>query len=191
MKTYLSIDVDFWSDAVSAYDKLERLLQLARKRSIPVTAVMNHQQLLPHVNESKARRLVNVDMHSDFGDPTETYTLECGTWVSYVRWRKEGEYLWVRSLSISEGNCNSYQRWNSGTDWKRTKTIRRSQRQPLTGYLRAAVGMGICLSPGFASACVREATRMLIKQYEVPYTKGRKRERGNGRSLRPPFREAV
>jgi hypothetical protein len=66
MRTYLSIDIDFWNNLEAAERVLTKLL--LRRGDIPTIAVMNHQQLLPMVNESNADVLVNIDEHSDLCD---------------------------------------------------------------------------------------------------------------------------
>ena len=120
-RTYISIDIDFWGPRWGVKETREDLrdtLKTALGRRIPVIAVMNHQQLLREVNGSQASRLINVDEHSDLA-PADCDELNCGTWVSYVRWRRGGEYLWIRNTRELSGSCNygSWENWKADTDW--------------------------------------------------------------------------
>lgn len=66
---YVSIDMDFWESAKIADRSIRRFLDTIP--SVPKIAVMNHQQLLRHINSLPADVLVNVDTHSDLTDEAE------------------------------------------------------------------------------------------------------------------------
>ena len=201
---YLSIDLDFWN----AYpgigiikhpvQVIKNMVALCKEQDVQVRACMNHQQMLPWVNASNARTLVNIDFHSDVCEPDAT-ELNCGTWITYVKWRKVGTYIWLRSQENPyDGACNTrrvqYQpsSWKHGLDWKRV-----SSREvfPTTTCLMSKInkllethllkGVGICLSPQYTYTPVLEAGRELIKQLEIPYQKGRANE-NYGRRCAPP-----
>jgi hypothetical protein len=137
-----------------------------------------------------------VDYHSDLAEPGVD-SFECGTWVSYVKWRKRGEYLWIRCRKdTEEGNCNNPYRWNEKIDWKHVQTRymplqRRKSRKALLPYLKNCVGIGICLSPSFSNKLIQIAARKLIREYQIPYVKGRTDEYAMGRTLKPPGRVAA
>jgi hypothetical protein len=187
MKTYLSIDIDYWNLGTSRdLDReLNSLLRLAN--NIPIIAVMNHQQLLPIINTSGANHLVNIDEHSDL-TACDVNELECGTWVSYVTWRRTGTYLWIRSQKgTAYGSCNGEDNsWNKGNDWKKAESkYINPDNLRLVKYLSNCVGIGICMSPNYANYDLMDIFRKVIKQYNIPYKKGVMRE-NNKRKIRPP-----
>jgi hypothetical protein len=184
------MDVDYWSNPNVAEKSLTSLLKAATKKRIPMLAVMNHQQLLSDVNDSGAQRLVNVDEHSDLVD-ADCEDLNCGTWVSYVRWRRQGKYLWLRNRDrLTIGNCNRGKpRWNSGSDWGKTETRYPGKSLRLLPLLRDCVGVGLCLSPEFSNEKIHVVFRELIDQFRIPYKKGRISESNVSRKLRPPNRK--
>ena len=192
MKTYLSIDIDFWEDLSEdrLQKDLQRLVNELNKRQIPIVAVMNHQQLLPLVSDSSARRLVNVDQHSDLADTT-VEKLDCGTWVSYVSWRKKGEYVWIRRHSLDAGECNGGDpifRERGGvdktlSDWKKLSTKRVRYLPPLKELLKGVVAAGICLSPSFIPSenfntvgPYEKVFRRIVRQFKIPYKRGLRNE---------------
>ena len=185
MRTYLSIDLDFWNDLNAADITLSRLL--LRRGDIPAIAVMNHQQLLQSINRSGADFLVNVDEHSDLTN-TDVNIFTCGTWVSYVKWRTQGQYLWVRNQQgTNHGNCNHGQKsWNTGSDWYSTNTIFATQEVDLRQYLKDCVGIGLCLSPSFCVFGAEDLFKMLVKAFHIPYRKGQANEYNNLQYRRPP-----
>lgn len=190
MKTYLSIDIDFWNDLDAAEVTLCKLL--LQRGEVPISAVMNHQQLLSSVNDSGADLLVNVDEHSDLTDSGVTI-FECGSWVSYVEWRHYGRYLWVRNVqNTSRGSCNLGQKvWNAGSDWMSTTTIFKKQEVDLCPYLQDCVGIGLCLSPSFCVCGAEDLFQMLIKKFSIPYQSGQSNEFLNRQYLRPPGIQAA
>lgn len=191
MRTYLSLDFDYWRGEWKAHGKknIIQLIKRARKRDIPITAVMNHQQMLREINELTADRLVNVDEHADISD-AGVDVLNCGTWVSYVRWRRGAEYLWIRnSRGSSLGDCNgSGPHWNSGHDWRRARSQYGGAKLDLLSYLRGCVGIGLCLSPEFSTGDMADFFRDIVSEFDIPYRKGRNDECNLARTLKPPFR---
>jgi hypothetical protein len=184
MKTYLSIDLDFWFDPTRAREQLILLMQRLGKR--PITAVMNHQQMLAAVNASNAQRLINIDAHSDLAE-SSVMKLNCGTWISYVKWRTEGAYIWIRPDAGFHNSCNGDDRaiWNAGTDWKYSVSRHISRRNlKLTTYLHDCVEVGICMSPAYAPSEVVEVFREIVDRYGIPYRKGRLTEM-HARRARP------
>jgi hypothetical protein len=184
MNTYLSVDVDFWLEPTRAREQLYRLMQHIGKR--PIIAVMNHQQMLREVNASKAKRLTNIDAHSDLAESSVS-KLNCGTWISYVTWRKQGEYIWIRPDVGYQNSCNGDDRaiWNAGTDWKYSVSRYISRRNlKITTYLHDCVGVGLCMSPAYAPIEVVEVFREIVDRYGIPYRKGRWNEETT-RRMRP------
>lgn len=173
---YLSVDIDYWtnSSSVRMLFELGKLIEDCRAAPapVPITAVMNHQQLLWNVNRTSARRLVNLDYHSDISDKDAT-ELHCGNWVSYVTWRRDGEYIWVRpEIDPSLGACND-SGWDKGSDWKKvTSTVRAPSKLSLRKLLRNCKGIGLCMSPAFVRLEARALFTAVIKEYKIPYRPG-------------------
>lgn len=103
--TFLSIDLDYWSDYyedVGMMSLLYRVLAL----DVPIHCVTYHHDMLPLVNSTKGiNRLVNMDYHSDLGDLTPSdlipHNLNEGTWINYVEFANRGTYQWI----YPDDNC--------------------------------------------------------------------------------------
>jgi len=192
---YLSIDMDYFNEyPYCAEPFVENIIILAKKRGIEIRSVMNHQQLLPYVNSSGAKILVNVDRHSDLYHK-KIQRLGCGSWVSYVNWRKEGSYLWIRDSIIKAGSCNfkdnadfsyyeTYKKWNAFVDWNESKTIRVLPKN-LNIDLNRCAGVGVCMSPYYSLHCVANTFKNIVKKYDLLYKKGNRWE-DNVRCVLPP-----
>lgn len=181
------MDIDYWVKEEYAASHLNALVMYARQKHIPVHAVMNHQQLLPYVNASRARRLINIDEHSDA--TAEADSLHCGSWVSYVKWRYQGEYVWIRNAPGYKGCCNKYYNqwwtWARDIEWDRTSTdYVAEQNLVMMNYLTNVVGIGICMSPWYSRIPMRDVFKQLVRKYNLPYKKGRIRE-NNERRITP------
>jgi hypothetical protein len=199
LKTYLSIDIDFWNDWLipdKVYDYLSRLCHQLWKSRVPMVAVMNHQQLLNPVNESQARRLINIDKHSDLAD-SRVDRLNCGTWISYVKWRRDnGRYLWLHKHSAWEGECNQDPEIfrekvtvPSLSDWTKI-AHRRIRYNPDPKWLmdRDIVNFGLVLSPSFSDRDLEPVFRAIVKEHKISYLKGMRRENKCREGIRPPGR---
>lgn len=103
-RTYLSIDLDYWSRAEEAKPFLSKVLRL----DVPMIIVGEHHELLPHINSSGCRHLINVDYHDDMTGFENGRTvihgvtypqyglpdLNEGTWGAHVRWARYGTFEW-------------------------------------------------------------------------------------------------
>jgi hypothetical protein len=185
MKYYLSIDMDYFgSRNIIAQNYLSELIVGAKRKRIPINSVMNHQQLLPFVDSCNATCLVNVDEHSDLYN-VNIEALSCGSWISYVQWRKNGRYLWIRKDSSTKHHCNyvlpeqwgdngwkRHRIWNTNTDWNISKSIHISSIKLDQFNLRDCVGIGLSLSPDYTQPALQQLFRELVKEYSLPYKKG-------------------
>ena len=192
--TYVSVDMDFWTYVPQRIERarayLCRLFDIASRKGISTLAVMNHQQLRVHVDCSGARRLVNIDLHSDLAD-TAVNRLNCGTWVSYIRWRQEGIYHWIHSGNAAAGDCTGtdsigYRPYREWTDWKRFSHIGTTSPTRPGRLLDNCVGIGLCMSPSFSEEDLNSLFRKLVRDYRIPYRKGRKHEETRERQMSPP-----
>jgi hypothetical protein len=102
---------------------------------------MDHEDLIHHVDRSGCDRVEHVDFHSDLTDFPEWRTsvlapgvmykrspeFNCGTWLSFVKWRSEGELLWrypeVNCYRRGWGFCHDFRNpfVHSCSGWKSTK----------------------------------------------------------------------
>jgi hypothetical protein len=197
-KSYLSVDIDYWN-VFTGTNQLEkditRIISFAKSNYIPINVVMNHQQLLKFVNYSVARKLINIDQHSDIvADPK---MLDCGTWVSYVNWRKEGKYLWVRSYK-NLGDVNTWQnklvkkknQWKWGCDWlEADRAIYKHPSLALSFLNKNVAGIGICLSPSYSRFDVYNMSRRLLSG--LPYVRGRVNENSMGTNRLPTLIKSI
>ena len=195
MKTFLSIDIDFWNDLKP--ERLEAdlrfIIERAKKKNLPINAVMNHQQMTPLVNESGALRLLNIDTHSDLAS-FDVRSFNCGTWVSYVKWRKKGTYAWYHRLSVSHGECSVYPIFRRDgvnhkfVDWKSVDRQQVKRLPKLNFLFNECVGVCLCMSPAYSDWQFRDVFRNLVKEYGIPYKRGREDEDYYCVSRRPPYK---
>lgn len=196
---FVSIDIDFWNplNHTSLRPYLDQLTALCRGRyCIPLSAVTNHQQMLPLVNASGATRLVNLDTHSDLADPTAA-ELSCGTWVGYCKARQVGHYHWIHADTHEKGECNG--EWpifrprgvdHDLTDWELV-THERVRRAPaLDKLLNGAVAVCVCSSPSYSYDGLLDQFTAWRKEHAIPYRKGRLDEHF-GRKATPPSRKSL
>jgi len=121
MKIYLSIDLDFWNQGSHSYPHMKRFLREAisyvpRKR---LFVVDSHEKLISSVNRSGCDTLINIDWHSDlsnrldpsFKDNPEYNKVNCGSWASFIKWRKDGIYTWIHPYEVrwrsERGYCHA------------------------------------------------------------------------------------
>lgn len=202
-KTYLSIDIDFWnrrewggnSRSFYAKTQLTALFEEAQRQGIPIKAVMNHQQLTQYVDKSKARTLINVDTHSDLCD-FNIKDFECGSWVSYIRWRARGKYIWYHSLDVDTGECNSDDPIFEGshrprthkTEWRQISRRKVKGIPSVKNLLENCVEIGFVMSPAYSDPELIELFNDLVKKFKIPYKSGRLDEDVYHIRRRPPFR---
>jgi hypothetical protein len=154
---FLSVDIDYYNHVkcgeVRLKEYLDLCFQASEQQSVPIVAIDNHHQILPIVNKSKARTLVNIDTHSDLGD-RHTEQLNCGTWVSYVKWRQNGHYYWVHKGDVHLGECSCHdpiftkkRHKISLTEWRKLRRICDTPPNPLALNLTEIV---VCRSPSYS-----------------------------------------
>jgi hypothetical protein len=144
--------------------------------------------MLSEVNNSEARRLINIDAHSDLAGCDINF-LCCGSWVSFVNWRRRGKYVWIRRREDPWfGSCNGNQErsWYFDTDWKSTNSRYIAEKNlRLTDYLNDCVGIGVCMSPAYAQQDAIKVFREFVNKHSIPYRKGLLSEKQE-RNIRPP-----
>lgn len=171
MKTYLSIDIDYFNEENPLERRMHSFFNQVKNLNIPGILVVDHDELVPHVDSFDWDKLVNVDYHSDISDilyskekgyycnKTEKKE-ECneGTWVNFVR-GKDGHYEWRypnKQAFSYWGRCEStpseypffepgnrcYHSWEN--DIRAVHGLRGLD-------LNDVVAFGVCLSPGWAN----------------------------------------
>jgi hypothetical protein len=108
VKTYLSIDLDFWNGL--GWRSIEGFFKHVFDLRLPIFVAPFHDQLLPHINQHPCNTLINVDYHSDIADDDGSLICEEGTWANFVEWKHDGTFIWRYSDSIcptpNEGYCH-------------------------------------------------------------------------------------
>lgn len=172
-KAYLSIDLDYWQKEDT--DKAcRRFFEQVFSLGLPITVVDSHERMLQAVNKSKANVLYQVDYHSDFSGCESAFQAqreakekpEDGTWINYVKWRKEGELYWFYPLPKCYGSMQVYKTpkgysRGSGVCWvnaeqnpfrkgtyKEWKTIQRARGHSGIDW-SIIVGVGVSLSADY------------------------------------------
>lgn len=157
MKTYLSIDLDYFVDSEQCLKYIKKILKMFN----PI-CVVYHDELLHDINGSDCDSLINVDFHSDLADNGPDLILNEGTWANYVSFKNNGTFTWVYP-SI---NCYMVKRYGQTYEgdgrcdiknnpftrncfdvcgWKKTRRL--YQKFPTDKQLNNVEKVGISLSP--------------------------------------------
>lgn len=148
---FLSIDFDYWQGLPSNAKFVNRCLEANRGM---VSIVPSHEMLLPFVEASHARTIINIDYHADLADieyADDTRHLEDGTWANFVSWRYMGHFSWYmpnQDCYRYYGRCDNYhnpfvKKTRKHSGWERT-----SIRIGLPDIKKFdVVGIGFAISP--------------------------------------------
>jgi hypothetical protein len=162
MKTYLSIDLDFWTSTYDAQHALEYIFDKVVVGDIPWKVVVDHEGLVRHTQQFQFDKLVNIDEHSDVVEddgPRYAPEFTCGTWLNFVSYRKQRELVWVHPSRTLRGRCDTADSrvpFNKlGLGWKKQRHLW----SPKTEWKNElewddVVGVGIALSPDFTDTDV-------------------------------------
>lgn len=207
MRTLVSIDIDYWN-FWSTYTQekhlrryLDHAVRTAQQKCVPIVAITNHQQILKWANKSKARRILSIDTHSDLRD-NGCDELDCGSWVSYVKWRKEGEFHWIHKGRSDYGDCNggrvifqdrrrvkkSFKKylWDPESEYcvVEWKKVRHRRAAPPKLDNLDITEIVVCESPTYSDGNLIEIFQEWRKEHNIPYLRGRKDE-NFGRKITP------
>ena len=156
MKSYLSIDMDYWFNNFddNTSEKVKNtyipFINKVESCNVPIFFCNQHDEILQDLNKYKVDRLYNVDYHSDIIiEPEET--LDEGTWASFYRfrsncifeWRMPDRYMCVKSgMGLCHArSIDTFPRTKFG--YKKSKTI-----SGLNGIeWNSIIAIGICESP--------------------------------------------
>jgi len=191
-KVYLSVDIDFWNhfEPKEAQKDLGCILRAISTQKIPYFICQDHAQMLRHISKfPEIDHLVNIDAHSDITDLcsaekreeisttglNEQYSMEnselsfahlnCGTWVNYVRQRKQAKYTWI-TCEIGGGNCHlSYDPFKHKdiVEWKDCQIYAADQDTIQKFDYSSVVAVGFALSYEYIESSALPLIRMLHK----------------------------
>jgi hypothetical protein len=164
MRTYLSIDLDYWHECRKAISFLSKVAQL----DVPMIIVSHHDMLVDHINKSGCRHLINVDYHDDivgYNKDGTLISLEEGSWVSHVRWAGSGVYEWRHPhhshiSRLINGVCDDLLETNTHNNhpWKEVIIKRGLDAIPLE-QVRL---VGFCVSVDWWRGKTAELSRLLL-----------------------------
>lgn len=170
MQTYLSVDLDYWNEAepMVVDNDLDVLIDQICAREIPFRVVFDHEKLLYHLRKFEFQRLVNVDAHSDISniDTAEGVELNCGTWVNFVPFCRNREYLWVHPGSTMGGRCDNKEHiyfQDLDTGWPDIEETNMDWERVFDW--EDVVAVGIALSPDFTEPDVLADFLMKLHGY--------------------------
>lgn len=109
MKTYLSIDLDYWNG--QRRRSIDAFFGHVFALRLPIWVAPFHHQLLPHINQCVCDTLINVDFHSDIAEWERKLSLTEGTWANFVTWRRRGTFIWRHSCWDRWGGESRYCHW--------------------------------------------------------------------------------
>ncbi len=150
MKTFLSVDLDYWS--ASTERSLLGFFGHVFDLKLPIFVAPFHDQLLDHIDEHPCDQLINVDFHSDLIElaaPAEDLDLEElgeGNWTNFVTWKQTGHFVWryPSERLMTEGLCharrNPFDERASG--WRSVTMTRGLSHIPW----KTVQALGVCLS---------------------------------------------
>lgn len=112
---YLSIDLDYFNNPTNTSEVVpffKNVFQIKR----PILIVSTHHLMLHDINQYDHYKLLyNVDYHSDLCELNPGGIGE-GTWVNYVKWRKQATFIWHYPHPICKGGaglCHEDHDWPS------------------------------------------------------------------------------
>lgn len=152
---YLSLDLDFFDGNL---DCLISILGWVAADRMPFGLYRDHDEMLAHVGMFPgARRLVNLDAHSDLMEKAsllpavpESSIVNCGNWVGFVPGRGEMEYVWVDNGH--GGHCHYAAcpfEDGKATDWGNVVHVMWEDFDLETEVMGRTVACGMCVSPEY------------------------------------------
>lgn len=134
MKTFLSIDLDYFNSTSVSYT----LSFFRRLKSFPFFCTVYHDQFITKVNELNPDVIINVDYHDDLAFMkgivgNESYLdvhkklknlkLMEGTWLGCINNTKNKELIWY-TKTVAKGRCDDlYDCWNTALLYRKQSII--------------------------------------------------------------------
>ena len=156
MIRYISLDMDYFFGVEGEPKDLSifyKMLELTKKAPTKIL-VEDHHHLLPHINATKPNVIHHIDYHQDISFPYhegDDVPLNCGTFLYFVKDRKNIDFVWhyPNSSCIGpEGNgyCVDPRAKPESKKNFVFKTQRRSVRLPKISDFLEASAVGISIS---------------------------------------------
>jgi hypothetical protein len=140
MKTYLSIDLDYFNDRDNS---MLGFFAKVFSMNKPIHVQRYHHELLPDIDASGCEKLINIDFHSDVCDPW--YGLNEGTWVNFVQWRAAGCYEWRYPGKVTAANYCHQDGENPFVEQPEWASL--TMKRGLAISWAGITHIGVCLSP--------------------------------------------
>jgi hypothetical protein len=178
MKTYLSIDLDYWLHNGNNYHVIPRQMFRLFKSlsSMNKVIVKDHEQLLPFIEKLNVERIIHIDYHQDIAYPyweDDSVELNCGTFWYFLQNRKNINFHWIYPRNVCKtDNGGICMNMGISNPLKKKNWIFRKQttRKGLSGYTKFGdmniVGIGVSVSRNYcytAPSNLDEIVDFLIK----------------------------
>ena len=95
MKTYLSIDLDYWfANGDGDINDLYRMLYTISDR--PSIIVDEHHHIKEHIDSFDVDRIIHIDYHQDIVYPVNGshFKIDCGNFFFFLKNRRDIDYEW-------------------------------------------------------------------------------------------------
>jgi hypothetical protein len=187
MKTYLTIDLDYW---VAGTPDAAFLRRVVKRLGNDVSCAVHHHHILAHVAAyHRASRLINIDAHSDLPPPIVVgeyeedqvrlhNQLNTGSWAICVDWPHRELFSWVApdEHSLHEGQI--VRPWDYGGRFCDTEQMDEGRWERLEGFvgnppdygvnLADVVGASIVLSPDWCAPNAIPVFQKLVRDFQLP-----------------------
>jgi hypothetical protein len=95
MKTYVSVDLDYWGMTERCIGSAIRFLNRIQRLNLPIYVVRSHEKILPHLNQFKVDRIYQIDYHNDIvKEPVSPSELDEGTWANFYEYKNDCVFEW-------------------------------------------------------------------------------------------------
>jgi hypothetical protein len=180
-KTYLSVDIDYWSGNYNDSGMIPFLMSII-ELGVPIKCVKYHHELTPIINaNSNIQHLINIDYHSDYADiglnDLTLYHFNEGTWINYLKIAPIGRYTWIypndECYDIS-GRCDTdfnpfcvKKNRVERVCWKEARRRLGGKRILKKIELEDIAEIGICVSPDWNSIIDNISAINFLKQHKL------------------------
>jgi len=123
MKSFLSVDLDYWGLQERGYKKsIIRFLNKIISLNKPIQVFESHEEILPFLNTFKINHLYQIDFHSDICEDDLAMELNEGTWANFYKYKKNCIFEWrypdtERCFNEGWGRCDSSQEDGYNAYW--------------------------------------------------------------------------
>jgi len=167
MKTYWSIDIDFWGVWWKRPRKLtHNTLDALLTTGAPILLGRTHSELAKHASSTSFDTLINFDYHADIGNDDQslpcirTESIGEGNWINFVKQARQNAYLWIYperyciekapggGLCHTHGYGSPFNRSENTSGWKKVRRLCKA-RLPAP-HTQDIAAIGIVVSPNWS-----------------------------------------